>query len=76
MRNCCFGSDFKIQVNLLLVVATSYRLSVAIVTYHLSYCPELAIVPELMGVLKHPEHPHGYATALHQHPAEDLSAER
>ena len=44
-------------VSLLLVVASSHRLSVIILIN------ELAVVPELMGVLQHPEHPPGYATA-------------
>ena len=49
-------------VNLLLVVASSHPLSVAILNFVTELYTELALVPELMGVLQHPEHPPGYAT--------------
>ena len=33
--------------------------------YH--WATEVAVVPELMGVLRNPEHPPGYATESHRH---------
>ena len=63
MRNCYFGSEFWRPVSLLLAVTSSHRLSVIIFVTELLNWLFMSVVPELMGVLQHPEHPPGYATA-------------
>ena len=44
----------------MLVLATNFRLSVKIVATELA--TDLTVVPELRGVLEHPEPPLGHAT--------------
>ena len=61
MRNCCLGSEFQRPVGLLLVVAAIYRLSVTLFVTELA--TDLAVVPELRGVLQLPELHARYTTA-------------
>jgi hypothetical protein len=65
------SSDEKLLFREGVLEASKFTVSSSYACHWLSelhVATELAVMPELVGVLKHPEHPPGYATGLHNKP--------